>query len=400
MYLYAGSQLAENYVKLPAGTLAPDGLKWGGDGGTLYGVTQDSSGAYTLNVLSAPKLTDTRLALDLPGYAVPTRPFTLDGSLTTKGFVPAGAKLQVTRDGTELPDATVGADGTFPITDTRPDEGTYTYRVSYAGDAAHRPATTSLNVGVGRLPTTVGYPAISSAEPHAVVFTGTLSSVDFRTFPQGTTLQVSRTNEDTHETVQLPSVAVDPVTSEYTVSDAPDTTGRFTYRVSFAGDAMYQPSADEPSLMVSPYTPTLTLKPPTTATRGAALTFGGTLGDAPYPAGETVTVSRTDLAHTSTPATWTVPVGTDGKITVKDTPAIGGADTYRVDYPGDAAHPRRPRPRRPSRCPAPRRPCPSPATSRRTPTARRPPSPPTSARRTTAVRCRSTRRPRAAGRRW
>ena len=337
VYLYAGSQLAEKYVKLPAGTLAPDGLKWGGDGGTLYGVTQDSSGAYTLNVLSAPKLTDTQLALN-PTGAVPTRQFTLTGTLTTKGFVPAGAKLQVTRDGTELPDATVGADGTFTITDTRSDEGAYTYQVSYAGDAAHRPATTSMKVNVARLPTTVGYPEISSAKPHSVVFTGTLSSVDFRTFPQGTTLQVSRTNQDTQETVQLPSVAVDPVTSQYTVSDAPDTTGWFTYRVSFDGDAMYQPSANEPSLIVSPYTPALTLKAPPTATRGTALTFGGTLGDAPYPAGETVTVSRTDLAHTTTPVTWTVPVGADGKITVKDSPSIGGANAYTVSYPGDAAH--------------------------------------------------------------
>ncbi|MDV9174116.1 hypothetical protein R6V09_28915 [Streptomyces sp. W16] len=338
VYLYAGSQLSENYVKLPAGTLAPDGLVWGGDSGTLYGVTQDSSGAYTLNVLSAPKLTDTQLALNLSGYAVPTRPFTLTGSFTTNGFVPAGAKLQVTRDGTELPDATVAADGTFAITDTRSDEGTNTYQVSYAGDAAHRPATTSLKLDVARLPTNVGYPEISSAKPHSVVFTGTLSSVDFRTFPQGTTLQVSRTNEDSQETVQLPSVTVDPATSQYTVTDAPDTAGRFTYRVSFAGDATYQPSANEPSLMVSPYTPTLTLKAPATATRAAALTFGGTLGDAPYAAGETVTVSRTDLAHTTTPVTWTVPVGADGRITVKDTPSIGGTNTYKVDYPGDAAH--------------------------------------------------------------
>ena len=338
VYLYAGSQLSENYVKLPAGTLAPDGLVWGGDGATLYGVTQDSSGAYTLNVLSSPKLTDTQLALSLSGYAVPTRPLTLTGSFTTNGFVLTGAKLQVTRDGTELPDATVGADGTFTITDTQSEEGTYTYQVSYAGDAAHRPATTSLKLDVARLPTTVGYPEISSAKPHSVVFTGTLSSVDFRTFPQGTTLQVSRTDEDTKETVQLPSVPVDPATSQYTVTDAPDTTGWFTYRVSFAGDATYQPSANEPSLIVSPYTPTLTLKAPTTATRGAALTIGGTLGDAPYPAGETVTVSRTDLAHTTTPVIWTVPVGADGRITLKDTPSIGGANTYKVDYPGDATH--------------------------------------------------------------
>lgn len=338
LYLYAGSQLRENYVPFPSGTLAPDGLEWGGDGTTLYGVTQDSTGAYTLNVLASPKLTDSQLALSISGYAVPTREFTLNGTFTTNGFVPAGAKLQVTRDGVQLPDVTLGADGTFAIKDTRADEGTDTYQVSYAGDATHRPATTSLKVYVTRLVTDVEFQEFSSATPHSVVFTGTLGSRDLGTFPQGTTLQVTRTNEDTQESVPLPSVPVDPATGAFTVTDAPDAAGWFTYRVSFAGDAAHQPSADEPSAIVKPYTPALTLKAPATATRAAALTFGGTLGDAPYPAGETVTVSRTDLAHTSTPVTWTVPVGTDGKITVKDTPSIGGANTYKVDYPGDAAH--------------------------------------------------------------
>ncbi|MFG2370151.1 hypothetical protein ACGFY9_01560 [Streptomyces sp. NPDC048504] len=338
LYLYAGSQLRENYVPFPSGTLAPDGLEWGGDGTTLYGVTQDSTGAYTLNVLASPKLTDSQLALSIPGYAVPTREFTLNGTFTTNGFVPAGAKLQVTRDGVQLPDVTLGADGTFAIKDTRDDEGTDTYQVSYAGDATHRPATTSLKVYVTRLVTDVEFQEFSSATPHSVVFTGTLSSRDLGTFPQGTTLQVTRTNEDTQESVPLPSVPVDPATGAFTVTDAPDAAGWFTYRVAFAGDAAHQPSADEPSAIVKPYTPALTLKAPATATRAAALAFGGTLGDAPYPAGETVTVSRTDLAHTSTPVTWTVPVGTDGKITVKDTPSIGGANAYKVDYPGDTAH--------------------------------------------------------------
>jgi sugar lactone lactonase YvrE len=339
VYFYAGSQLRENYVPFASGTLAPDGLEWGGDGTTLYGVTQDSTGAYTLNVLASPKLTDTQLALSLSGYAVPTREFTLNGTFATNGFVPAGAQLQVTRDGVQLPDVTLGADGTFAVRDTRADEGTDTYQVSYAGDATHRPATTSLKVYVTRLTTDVEFQAFSSATPHSVVFTGTLSSRDLGTFPQGTTLQVTRTNEDTQESVPLPSVPVDPATGAFTVTDAPDAAGWFTYRVAFAGDTAHQPSANEPSAIVKPYTPTLTLKAPTTTvTRGAALTFGGTLGDAPYTAGETVTVSRTDLAHTTTPVTWTVPVGTDGKITVKDTPAVGGADTYKVDYPGDAAH--------------------------------------------------------------
>jgi hypothetical protein len=340
LYLYAGSNnLAENHVTFPSGSVAPDGLEWGGDGRTLYAVTQDSSGAYTLNVLGDAKLTDTQLSLNPPKYAVPTEQFTFTGSLSTRGFIPAGATLQVTRDGTALPDTTVGRDGSFAVSDTRQDEGAYTYQVTYAGDATHRAATASLTVHVAKLPTTIPFPDLSSTLPRSVVFTGSLmTQLGLGSLPEGTTVQVSRTNEDTQQTTQLPSVTVDPATTEFTVTDAPGAAGRFTYHLSYAGDATHQPTSSDASVQVSPYAPALTLKAPATATRGAALTIGGTLSDAPYDSGETVIVTRTDAAHTSTPVTWTVPVGTDGTVTVKDTPSIGGANTYTVSYPGDASH--------------------------------------------------------------
>ncbi|MGW7822759.1 YncE family protein [Streptomyces puniciscabiei] len=339
LYLYAGSSnLAENHVTLPSGTLTPDGLAWGANG-ALYAVTRDSSGAYTLDVLSDPKLTDTQLSLTPPQYAVPTQQFTFTGSLSTKGFLPADASLRVTRDGTPLPDATVGKDGSFTVSDTRQDEGACTYQVSYAGDATHRPVTASLTVHVAKLTTTIAFPEVSSATPHSVAFTGSLmTQLNLGSLPQGTTVQVSRTNEDTQETAQLPSVTVDPASTEFTVTDAPDSAGRFTYHLSYAGDATHRPTSSDASVQVSPYTPALTLKAPATATRGTALTFGGTLSDAPYDSGETVTVSRTDAAHTTTPVKWTVPVGADGTITVKDTPSVGGANTYTVSHPGDASH--------------------------------------------------------------
>ncbi|MFF4208960.1 hypothetical protein ACFYZE_06200 [Streptomyces sp. NPDC001796] len=340
LYLYAGSNnLAENHVTFPSGSVAPDGLEWRGDGRTLYAVTQDSSGAYALNVLSDAKLSDTQLSLNPPKYAVPTEQFTFTGSLSTRGFIPAGASLQVTRDGTALPDVTVGRDGSFAISDTRQDEGAYAYEVTYAGDATHRAATASLTVHVAKLPTTITNPDISSAAPRSVVFTGSLmTQLGLGSLPEGTTIQVSRTNEDTQQTTQLPSVAVDPATTEFTVTDAPGSAGRFTYHLSYAGDTTHQPTSSDPSFQVSPYAPALTLNAPATATRGTALTFSGALSDAPYDNGETVTVTRTDAAHTTTPVQWTVPVGTDGTITVKDTPSIGGANTYTVSYPGDASH--------------------------------------------------------------
>ncbi|MFK0152474.1 hypothetical protein ACIQVK_10395 [Streptomyces sp. NPDC090493] len=340
LYLYAGSNLAENHVTFPDGTtVAPDGLAWGGDGTTLYAVTRDSAGAYALDVLGSAKLTDTTLTLNWPRYAVPTQQFTFTGTLATRGILPAGAALQVTRDGEPLPDTTVGADGTFAVSDTRQDAGTYTYQVSYAGDTTHRPATADLKVYVARLSTTVVATEIDSASPRSVVIKGTLTpELGFGSFPQGTAIDVSRIDEDTQETVQLPSVTVDPATEEFTVTDAPEAAGWFTYRLSYAGDATHETGADDVSLTVSAYAPALTLKAPATATRATALSFTGKLGDAPYPAGETVTVTRTDAAHATTPATWTAPVAADGTVTVKDTPAVGGANTYTVSYPGDAAH--------------------------------------------------------------
>ncbi|MEH0420357.1 hypothetical protein [Streptomyces sp. B21-083] len=342
LYLYAGSNSAENRVTFPTGTtVAPDGLKWSSDGVTLYAVTKDSTGTYTLDVLPTAKLADTQLALNGPQYAVPTQQFRFTGTLSTEGWVPAGAALQVTRDGEPVPDATarVGKDGTFAVTDTRQDAGAYTYGVTYPGDATHRPSTASLTVHVAKLSTTIPFPDVTSAKPGAVALTGSLtSSGNVGSLPEGTSVQVSRTNEDTQQTTELPPVQVDPATTEFKVTDAPNAVGRFTYHLAYAGDATHEATTSDATIQVSPYTPALTLKAPATATRGAALGFSGALTDAPYTSGETVTVTRTDAGHTTTPVHWTAVVGADGKLTIKDTPSIGGANTYTVSYPGDASH--------------------------------------------------------------
>ncbi|WP_333777731.1 hypothetical protein [Streptomyces sp. IBSBF 3136] len=339
-YVYSGAgNLAENHGAFPSGTVAPDGLAWGADGSTLYAVTRDSSGAYTLGVLDGAKLTDTRLSLTHPRQAVPTEQFTITGSLATDGAMPSGAALRVTRDGTALPDATVGKDGTFTVADTRQDEGAYTYQVTYAGDAAHRPATASLTVHVTRLETVIPFPEVGSAKPGSVVLTGSLMTMlNAGSLPAGTTVRVSRTDEDTQRTTSLPPVPVDPATTEFTVRDAPGSTGRFTYHLSYDGDATHQPTTSDAGVQVSPYAPALTLKAPASAGRATALSFGGTLSEGPYGAGEKVTVSRTDAAHTTTPVKWAAPVGADGAITVEDNPTVGGAVTYTVAYPGDATH--------------------------------------------------------------
>ncbi|MFF7381657.1 hypothetical protein [Streptomyces griseoluteus] len=338
-YVYARDTTAENHFTFPAGTVAPDGLVWGTDGRTLYAVTR-ADGSYALDVLGDAKLTDTGLTLDSPSpYAIPAERFAVRGTVGGHGFVPAGATLKVTRDGTALPDATVGADGSFTIADTRQGEGGYRYEVSYAGDATHRPATTSLTVWVSRIGTTVPYPEFSSAAPHKVAFTGTVTTDLSRgPFDQGTAVRVTRTNEDTHQSTPLPDAPLDPATGAFAVTDDPGTAGLFTYSLSFAGDTTHQPGGNDITTVISPYAPALTVKAPATAARGAALSFDARLGDGPYGGGETVTVTRTDAAHTTTPVTWKAPVAADGTITVKDTPSTGGANTYTVDYAGDRDH--------------------------------------------------------------
>ncbi|MET7286641.1 hypothetical protein [Streptomyces sp. NPDC005573] len=340
VYTYAESgRYAENHRVLDSGIVAQDGLAWGGDGLTLYAVTEDH-GTYGLAVLDGTKLTDTELSLNQPSrQAVPTQQFTFTGTVGGDGPLPAGAPLKVTRDGTGLPDAKIGADGSFGVSDTLQDEGTYTYQVEYAGDATHRPATASLTIGVSRLATSIEHPGYGSAKPHAVTFTGVMTTDLTRGgFPEGAKLQVSRIVDGTQEATQLPPVPVDPATGTYSVQDDPGVSGMVTYRLSYAGDTTHLPTESDEALTVSPYTPALTLKAPATATRDKDLSFTGKLGDGPYRSGETVTVTRTDAAHTTTPAKWTAPVATDGTITVKDKPSVGGADTYTVAYAGDAEH--------------------------------------------------------------
>ncbi|WP_031483161.1 Ig-like domain-containing protein [Streptomyces bicolor] len=84
---------------------------------------------------------------------------------------------------------------------------------------------------------------------------------------------------------------------------------------------------------------TLTATAPTTATRAKPLTVTGTLASsAAFPAGTTVSVSRTDDESPSGKALGTATVAADGSYSFTDTPPAGGKVTYTVTYAGDADH--------------------------------------------------------------
>lgn len=84
---------------------------------------------------------------------------------------------------------------------------------------------------------------------------------------------------------------------------------------------------------------TLTADAPDTGTRGTALTVTGALtSPAAFPAGTTVSVTRTDDESPAGKALGTATVAADGTYSFQDTPPAGGKVTYTVTYAGDADH--------------------------------------------------------------
>ncbi|QKW08431.1 hypothetical protein HUT18_20705 [Streptomyces sp. NA04227] len=137
-------------------TLRPNGLAFTADSTRLFAVTDTSAGDIALRILVDANKADATLALSAPATSRPNRTLTVTGTLTSPDPLPAGAQVSVTRTGpadgivTELPTATVAADGTFTVTDRPSHTGTYTYRVAFAGDAHHRPASAEVSVSVQR----------------------------------------------------------------------------------------------------------------------------------------------------------------------------------------------------------------------------------------------------------
>ncbi|WP_052434514.1 hypothetical protein [Streptacidiphilus melanogenes] len=83
---------------------------------------------------------------------------------------------------------------------------------------------------------------------------------------------------------------------------------------------------------------TASLTGPATAPRAVPLHLVGQLGGGYHNPGQVLHVTRTDLLHPHGVALPDVVLGTDGTFTVTDAPQVGGADTYTVSYPGDAAY--------------------------------------------------------------
>lgn len=123
-------------------------LTYDGDAVHLSG-----SGGVTLHAaLSSPALT-----LMAPKTAARGATVHLTGMLGNLPYA-AGTVVHVTKSdlahtGYALPDAVVGANGTFSVTDTVPTGGPTTYTATFAGDASHTSGTASATVQVARTAT-------------------------------------------------------------------------------------------------------------------------------------------------------------------------------------------------------------------------------------------------------
>ncbi|MFC8433420.1 choice-of-anchor D domain-containing protein [Streptomyces sp. NPDC057253] len=163
----------------------------------------------------------------------------------------------------------------------------------------------------------------------SLTVTGTLTST--AALAAGQVVKVTR------DGTALPGVTT-AADGSFTFTDTPSTEGTFTYAASYAGDATHASASSSGLVQVAKLPTTVTLSAPATATRAQALTVTGRLSGSPFASGTVVKVTKTDLANPNGVALADAKVATDGSFSFKDTPQIGGANTYKVSFGGDVSH--------------------------------------------------------------
>ncbi|MFD8913110.1 YncE family protein [Streptomyces sp. NPDC059575] len=139
-----------------AETLVDGALAWAPDSSRVFAVSGNVYGTLMLHTLTDPVRESPTLTVAAPAKADRAKKLTVTGKLASKTLPAAGTALTVTRTDVESPKgrtlaaARTKADGTFSFTDTPPAGGKVTYKVSYAGDTAHAPASASDAVTVSR----------------------------------------------------------------------------------------------------------------------------------------------------------------------------------------------------------------------------------------------------------
>ncbi|MFD7687735.1 YncE family protein [Streptomyces sp. NPDC059781] len=139
-----------------ADLLVTGALAWAPDSSRVFAVSVNTYGTHTLRALTDPTKELPALKVSAPAKSERAKKLTVTGKLTSRTPLPSGTGLKVTRTDVESPKGKAlaavrtKADGSFSFTDTPPAGGKVTYKVSYAGDATHAPASGSDAVDVSR----------------------------------------------------------------------------------------------------------------------------------------------------------------------------------------------------------------------------------------------------------
>ncbi|MEU6275296.1 hypothetical protein ABZ871_23210 [Streptomyces populi] len=205
----------------------------------------------------------TTITVSAPSSVVPGKSLAVTGTLSGGDALPAGTSLTVTRTDAQSPSGkalgvvTTEADGTFSFTDTPSAEGDAKYTVSYAGDAAHAPASASRTVAVARNATTITVSAPATVNlGKSLTVTGKAVSAD--ALPAGTVLTVKRTDPGTSSGKALASVKT-KADGTFSFTDTPPVGGDVKYTVSYAGDATRLAGSGSDTVTVSRAATTLSL---------------------------------------------------------------------------------------------------------------------------------------------
>jgi len=227
------------------------------------GDSSTAASASTALAVTATLNTST-LTLSGPATAVDGKALTLNGSLTLgNGTLPANTSVTITRTApdkkqTQLPSVLVAADGSFHLTDTPTESGSYTYVASYAGTTSIASATSPAVAVAAALNTAT----LKLSGPSLVTFGANVVIAGKLTFgiggpAAGTMVTVVRAPSGSTVTKTFPLKV--NAGGGFTLTDPKPAKGRYTYTFTYAGDAFTAKAKAALTVTVARTTPTLQL---------------------------------------------------------------------------------------------------------------------------------------------
>lgn len=318
-------------------------------GRDAFALVKDDSDRVHLWRVPDVDLPASTLTLTAPYTVDAVAPLTLTGRLAlAEGLAPGGQRVTVARrvesiDGNgprePVAEVTTAADGSFTLADSLPAAGRFRYEAVWDGDAEHRWTKAYTYVTAAKVRSSVSLDLPASAtlfEP--LTLTGRLTLANGAA-PGEQQLTVTRHAPDG---TRLTLSAVTAADGAYTLTDTPPAAGRYTYYVSWSGNAAYELSYTSRSVPVAKAPVVLTLTGPESSVVDRSLEFSGALTGTNLDWSRIlITLERTITNRDGTVTTRLEsirPTSPDGSFTFADTPQVGGDYTYTVRWIGDTTH--------------------------------------------------------------